>query len=602
MTWTTAGPWMLGFLLGAFTIVGFESAANLAEETNDPERVVPRAMWQAVLASGVLGFIFIVAVTLAAGDPVALAESGTPIADVIDKTLGSAVATLLLLMVVLAIFACGLVIMITGVRLTWAMSRDERFPGWQQWNQISPRFHTPLKATVLYVVLAELILAIFSHSETALFTLFGAATLLPAVMYASTVVLYLIKRKSLPVSDKFNLGAWEIPILVVAVVWLVFELALFRDSSFKQAWAYVIVMVVIGARYLGYLLATRGRQRIVDARYALDRCRTTIVKRRTDKAMTHVLAIDQGTSGTKAIVVDDDRTGRVDRRGRAAADVSRRAAASSRIPRRCSTPSSTPAAKPSPRPAFRSPPSPWPTRARRSWRGIRATGRPLTPAIVWQDRRAESICAPLSASADAVAQRTGLVLDPYFSAPKMAWIRANLTRDGVVTTTDTWLVHRLCGAFVTDASTASRSLLTSLDSVAWDDELLDLFGLTGEALPEIVGSDEIVGTTDVFGPTIPVAGLIVDQQAALLAESCLDTRRPPSAPSAPARSCSPSWATTRRGPPSGLTTSVAWRLREHTSYCVDGQVYTAASAVRWAIDLGLVPAADQTRLRRSRFQ
>ena len=156
------------------------------------------------------------------------------------------VATLLLVMVVLAIFACGLVIMITGVRLTWAMSRDERFPGWQQWNAISPTFRTPLKATVLYLVVAELILAIFEHSETALFTLFGAATLLPAVMYAATVVLYLIKRKSLPVSDKFNLGAWEIPVLVVAVVWLVFELALFRDSSFKQAWAYVIVMVVIG--------------------------------------------------------------------------------------------------------------------------------------------------------------------------------------------------------------------------------------------------------------------------------------------------------------------------------------------------------------------
>ena len=79
---------MLGFLLGAFTIVGFESAANLAEETNDPERVVPRAMWQAVLASGVLGFFFILAVTLAAGDPVALAESGTPIADVIDNDPG----------------------------------------------------------------------------------------------------------------------------------------------------------------------------------------------------------------------------------------------------------------------------------------------------------------------------------------------------------------------------------------------------------------------------------------------------------------------------------------------------------------------------------
>ena len=257
--WTSAGPWMLGFLLGAFTIVGFESAANLAEETNDPERVVPRAMCQAVIASGVLGFVFLIAVTLAAGDPVALAESGTPIADVIKHTLGSTVATLLLLMVVIAIFACGLVIMMTGIRLTWAMSRDERFPGWQQWSQISPRFHTPFKATILFVILAELILAIFSQSETALFTLFGAATLLPAIIYAATVVMYLVKRRELPVNGKFDLGAWEKPILVVAVIWLVFELALFRDASFKDAWLYVIVMVVIGACYLGYLLAKRGR-------------------------------------------------------------------------------------------------------------------------------------------------------------------------------------------------------------------------------------------------------------------------------------------------------------------------------------------------------
>ena len=257
---TSAGPWMLGFLLGAFTIVGFESAANLAEETHDPERVVPRAMWQAVLASGVLGFLFIVAVTLAAGDPMVLAESGTPIADVINRTLGSAVGTLLLLMVVLAIFACGLVIMITGVRVTWAMSRDQRFPGWQQWTQISPKLHTPLKATLLYFVLAQLILAVFAHSETALFTLFGAATLLPAVMYASTVVLYLVKRKTLPVSSKFDLGAWEIPVLAIAVIWLAFELALFRDAAFKQAWLYVLVMVAIGAAYLAYLLVRRGKQ------------------------------------------------------------------------------------------------------------------------------------------------------------------------------------------------------------------------------------------------------------------------------------------------------------------------------------------------------
>jgi glycerol kinase len=220
------------------------------------------------------------------------------------------------------------------------------------------------------------------------------------------------------------------------------------------------------------------------------------------------------------------------------------------------------------------------------------TGRPLTPALVWQDRRAESICASLSASADTVAQRTGLVVDPYFSAPKMAWIRANMTTAGVVTTTDTWLVHRLCGAFVTDASTASRSLLMALDSVTWDDELVGLFGLAGEALPEIVGSDQIVGSTGIFGPTIPVTGLIVDQQAALLAESCLDPGSAKCTFGTGAFLLAQLGANPARST-SGLTTSAAWLLRGHTSYCVDGQVYTAASAVRWAIDLGLVPAADQ---------
>jgi glycerol kinase len=153
-------------------------------------------------------------------------------------------------------------------------------------------------------------------------------------------------------------------------------------------------------------------------------------------------------------------------------------------------------------------------------------------------------------------------------------------------------VHRLCGAFVTDASTASRSLLMALDSVAWDDDLLGLFGLTDEALPEIVGCDQIVGSTDVFGPTIPVAGLIVDQQAALLAESCLAPGDAKCTFGTGAFLLAQLGRTPARSA-SGLTTSVAWRLREHMSYCVDGQVYTAASAVRWAIDLGLLSAADQ---------
>ena len=308
--------------------------------------------------------------------------------------------------------------------------------------------------------------------------------------------------------------------------------------------------------------------------------------------MQHVLAIDQGTSGTKAIVVDG--TGRIV----SIAEVALRPRVfggrrrSNRIRRRCSNPSSPPGRRALSEAGVPVAAVALANQGETVLAWDRGTGRPLTPAIVWQDRRAESICASLSASADTVAQRTGLVLDPYFSAPKMAWIRANLTRDGVVTTTDTWLVHRLCGAFVTDASTASRSLLTALDAIAWDDELLGLFGLTGEALPEIVGCDQIVGSTDAFGPTIPVAGLIVDQQAALLAESCLTPGDAKCTFGTGAFLLAQLGANPTRST-SGLTTSVAWRLRERTSYCVDGQVYTAASAVRWAVDLGLVPAADQ---------
>jgi glycerol kinase len=308
--------------------------------------------------------------------------------------------------------------------------------------------------------------------------------------------------------------------------------------------------------------------------------------------MTHVLAIDQGTSGTKAIVVDD--AGRVvslaeielrpeylpgggveqdpEALWNSVVDAGRRALQQAGVPIAAVALANQ-------------------GETVLAW--DRRTGRPLTPAIVWQDRRAESICAALSPSADEVARRTGLVLDPYFSAPKMAWIRANLTGDGVVTTTDTWLIHRLCGAFVTDTSTASRSLLLDLDSTTWSEVLLDLFGLAGEQLPELVASDQTVGETDVFGPTgIPVAGLIVDQQAALLAESCLDPGAAKCTFGTGAFLLAQLGANAARSGV-GLTTSVAWNLRGQTSYCADGQVYTAASAVRWAIDLGLVPAADQ---------
>ena len=308
--------------------------------------------------------------------------------------------------------------------------------------------------------------------------------------------------------------------------------------------------------------------------------------------MTHVLAIDQGTSGTKAIVVDE--SGRVV----AIAEVALR-------------PEYLPGGG-----VEQDPEALWNSVVDAGRRAVaeagvrvaavalanqgetvlawdRRTGTPLTPAIVWQDRRAEALCANLSGSAEAVADRTGLVLDPYFSAPKMAWIRANLTRDGVVTTTDTWLVHRLCGAFVTDTSTASRSLLMDLDDATWNADLLEVFGLADEALPDLVDSDQIVGWTTAFGPdAIPVAGLIVDQQAALLAENCLQAGAAKCTFGTGAFLLAQLGATAARSS-AGLTTSIAWTLRGKTDYCTDGQVYTAASAVRWAVDLGLVPSADQ---------
>jgi amino acid transporter len=256
---TEVSPWAMGFLLGSFTIVGFESAANLAEETRDPANVVPRAMRQAVLTLGVLGFLFLVAVTGLAGNPVSLAESATPIADVIQNVLGSFVGKLLLVLVVISIFSCGLVITLSGSRLVWAMSRDERFPGWKAFRRISATRGTPLNATVFILVVAQVVLAVFSFSTDALFSLFSAATLLPALIYASVVLLYLVKRKQLPPSRGFSLGRWEIPVLAVSVVWLVWELLIFRDASFRTSWIYVLVMLTIGAVYFLWLLARKGR-------------------------------------------------------------------------------------------------------------------------------------------------------------------------------------------------------------------------------------------------------------------------------------------------------------------------------------------------------
>ncbi|MGW0993204.1 FGGY family carbohydrate kinase [Streptomyces sp. NPDC002523] len=218
------------------------------------------------------------------------------------------------------------------------------------------------------------------------------------------------------------------------------------------------------------------------------------------------------------------------------------------------------------------------------------TGRPLADALVWQDRRADTVCAELAEYGDELKQLTGLPLDPYFAAPKMAWIRRHLTGEGVVTTSDAWLVHRLTGAFVTDAATAGRTQLLDLDRATWSARALDVYGLLGERLPEVVDNARLVGTTTAFGPEIPVTGLAVDQQAALLAQRVTGPGAAKCTYGTGAFLLAHTGDTPRRGT-SGLVSCVAWRLAGATGYCLDGQVYTAASAVRWLTDLGVISSA-----------
>ena len=221
----------------------------------------------------------------------------------------------------------------------------------------------------------------------------------------------------------------------------------------------------------------------------------------------------------------------------------------------------------------------------------RATGRPLAPALSWQDRRAGACCARLGADAARLTAITGLPLDPYFAAPKMAWLREHVTRAGVVSTTDAWLVHRLSGAYVTDAATASRTLLLDLDRGDWSPEACAAFEIAPAALPRIVACAEMVGTTTAFGEAVPVAGLAVDQQAALFAEGCLV----PGAAKCTygtgafllvnvgARPCRSR---------TGLASCIAWRVGEATTYCLDGQVYTAGAALGWLREGGLFGAVE----------
>ncbi len=217
----------------------------------------------------------------------------------------------------------------------------------------------------------------------------------------------------------------------------------------------------------------------------------------------------------------------------------------------------------------------------------RATGKPLGPALSWQDRRAGGITRGLAAHAEELTAITGLPLDPYFSAPKMTWLRRKAGDGGVITMIDAWTSARLTGAFVTDAATASRSLLLDLESTTWSEQACALFELDPATQPEVVDCAAQIGETDAFGPTLPVTGLAVDQQAALFAESCFAPGEAKCTYGTGAFILANAGEAVPHSQ-SRLAACVAWRLDGVTTYCLDGQVYSAGSAVSWLQDLALI--------------
>ena len=277
--------------------------------------------------------------------------------------------------------------------------------------------------------------------------------------------------------------------------------------------------------------------------------------------MTCVLAIDQGTSGTKAIVVDEAGVVLVAGRGRAPSPATSTAVGSSRTPRRSTTPCVSAGRRAVAEAGVPIAAVALANQGETVLAWDRATGRPLSAAVVWQDRRAEVVCDARTASAGRVAELTGLVLDPYFSAPKMRWLRDHVTTEGVVTTTDTWLVHRLCGAFVTDCLDRQpvadprrrRGRLVRRAARRCS-------GWTTRRCPRSSPATTSSARPSMFGGSVPVTGLIVDQQAALLAEACLD------AGTAKCTFGTGAFLLAQLGDravrsTAGLTTSVAWRLR-----------------------------------------
>jgi glycerol kinase len=232
----------------------------------------------------------------------------------------------------------------------------------------------------------------------------------------------------------------------------------------------------------------------------------------------------------------------------------------------------------------------------------RATGRPVANAIVWQSRITAPICERLKADGlEPLFQRkTGLVLDPYFSGTKLTHLLDTIPglraraekREVLFGTVDTFLLWRLSGGrlHVTDVSNASRTLMFDIHALDWDDELLRLLGVPRAMLPEVRGSSEVYGPCDasLLGAPVPLAGAAGDQQAATFGQACFE---PGSAKNTYGTGCFMLLNTGPRPVPStnGLLTTVGWKLGREVTYCLEGSVFIAGAVVQWLRDgLGLI--------------
>jgi glycerol kinase len=226
------------------------------------------------------------------------------------------------------------------------------------------------------------------------------------------------------------------------------------------------------------------------------------------------------------------------------------------------------------------------------------TGEPIHHALVWQDRRTASRCDELREAGheDVVRERTGLVLDPYFSGTKIEWLLQNAdgASDAVFGTIDSWLVFKLTGRHATEVSNASRTLLFDISKCEWDAELCELLGVDPATLPEVLPSAGEFGTTSVLGGEVPVTGIAGDQQAALFGQACHapgDAKNTYGTGSFVLLNA----GTEMPDPREGLLTTVAWDVGGTTTYALEAAIFVTGAAVQWLRDgLGIIGNAVET--------